>query len=64
MKNQNKKIENLSKLESLYQLKVGNMYVNMLYSKNNKSFNECMLNILNQKIRKGWEHIKILKEWR
>ena len=53
MKNQNKKIENLSKLESLYQLKVGNMYVNMLYSKNNKSFNECMLNILNQKIRKG-----------
>ena len=52
LKNQNRKIENLTKVEDLYRLKVGNMCVDMAYSKNNKSFNDCILNILNQKIKK------------
>ena len=53
MKKQIKKIENLSKIGDLYQLKIGNMCVEMAYSENNKSFNECMLNILKQKIKKN-----------
>lgn len=49
--NPNKNIENLTKLEDSYRLKVGSMYVDMEYSKNNKSFNECMLNILKLKMK-------------
>ena len=52
LENQNKKIENLTKVEGVYRLKVGNMCVDMAYSKNNKSFNDCILNILKQKIKK------------
>lgn len=52
MKNQNKNIYNLTKVEGLYRLKVGNIYVDIAYSKNNKSFNECMVNILKQKLKK------------
>ena len=52
LENQNKKIENLTKVEDLYRLKVGNMCVDMAYAKNNKSFNDCMLNILKQKVSK------------
>ena len=54
LKNQNIKIENLTKVEDLYRLKVGNMCVDMAYCKNNKSFNDCILNILKQKIKKCW----------
>ena len=53
LENQNKKIKNLTKSEVLYTLKVENMCVNMAYSQNNKSFSECMLNILKQKIKKS-----------
>ena len=35
-----------------YRLKIENMCVDITYSKNNKSFNECMLNILKQKVKK------------
>lgn len=49
MEKQSKKIENLSKSNDKYELKVGDMTVEIVYSKNNKSFNECMLNILKQK---------------
>lgn len=45
-------MEYLRKTENLYQIKVGNMVVNIEYSKNYKKFNECILNILKQKIRK------------
>ena len=38
-----------SKSNDKYELKVGDMTVEIVYSKNNKSFNECMLNILKQK---------------
>ncbi len=34
-----------------YILKIGNMRVQMTYSDTDKSFNECMVNILKQK---GW----------
>ena len=36
-----------------YQMKVGNMLVEMEYSKNNKKIEECMLNILRQKSKMG-----------
>lgn len=49
---QKKVMEYLRKTENLYQIKVGNMVVNIEYSKNYKKFNECILNILKQKIRK------------
>lgn len=49
LEKQSKKIENLSKSNDKYELKVGDMTVEIVYSKNNKSFNECMLNILKQK---------------
>lgn len=38
--------------KDLYQLQVGNMTVEFKYSENCKKFNECMLNILKQKIGK------------
>lgn len=53
MEKQNKEIDNLIKINNLYRLKIGDMCVDMMYSQNNKSFNECMLNILKQKIKKG-----------
>ena len=51
MENQNKKIENLTRLEGLYRLKVENMSIDMKYSKNSKSFKEGILNILKQKVQ-------------
>lgn len=49
----NKIIDNLLRTEDLYQLKVGDMCVEMVYSEKNKSFNECMLKILEQKVKRG-----------
>ncbi len=42
--------EYLLNTENLYQIKVGDIIVEMKYTKNNKIFNECMLNILKRKI--------------
>ena len=42
-------IEYLKKTENPYQIKVGDMIVNIQYSKDCKEFNDCMLNILKQK---------------
>lgn len=50
---ENKIIENLSKVNDIYQLKVGNMCVEMTYNENEKRFNECILNILKQKVKEG-----------
>ena len=47
---QEKLIEYLKKRENPYQIKVGNMVVNIEYSKNYKKFNECILYILKQQI--------------
>ena len=49
---QEKLIEYLKKRENPYQIKVGNMVVNIEYCKNYKRFNECILNILKQKVEK------------
>ena len=57
LENQNKKMENLTKVEDLYRLKVGDMYVDMIYAKNKKSFHECMVNIIKQKMKKGMTNI-------
>ena len=46
-------IEHLSNKGKVYELKVGNMNVEMNYSKNNKRIDECMLNILKQKNKMG-----------
>lgn len=45
-------IDYLKKTENPYQIKTENMLVNIEYSKNSKKFNECMLNILKQKLEK------------
>lgn len=47
-----KMIEHLSNKEKVYELKVGNINVEMSYSKSNKKIDECMLNILKRKIEK------------
>ena len=50
----NEKLKNyLSKVQNLYQINVENIVVTMQYSKTNKKFNECMVNILKQKMKKG-----------
>ncbi len=49
---QEKIIEYIKKTENPYQIKVGNIIANIEYSGNYKKFNECVLNILKQKIGK------------
>lgn len=46
------KIIEYLKTENLYMLKVGDIVVNIEYSENYKKFNECILNILKQKVGK------------
>lgn len=45
-------MEYLLKNEEPYELKVGDMVVEMQYSENKKSFKECMRNILSLKANK------------
>lgn len=42
-------IEHLSNKENIYELKVGNLNVEINYSRNQKKIDECMFNILKQK---------------
>ena len=53
LKIESKILNKLSKKGESYQFKVGDMNVEMVYSKNQKSVNECMLNILKQKVKEG-----------
>jgi len=53
LKEKSKVINYLLSTENPYTLKMDNMNIEMTYSKNNKIFNECMLNILKQKYKKG-----------
>lgn len=46
-------IEHLSNEEKVYEVKVGDIIVEMSYSKVNKKIDECMLNILKQKNKMG-----------
>ena len=52
MENKNNELEILPNKENIHRIKIGDMCVNMAYSSNNKSFAECMLNILKQKMGK------------
>lgn len=53
MKGHNKIIQYLLNTKNPYQIKVEGTIVEMEYSDNSKTFNECMLNILKQKYKKG-----------
>ena len=53
MKDKNKIIENFTRKEDSCKLKVEDMCVEMAYSENDKSFKECMLNVLKQKIKES-----------
>lgn len=44
-----KMIEHLPKKEKVYEIKVGNLNVEMIYSSSNKKMDECMLSILKHK---------------
>jgi transketolase C-terminal domain/subunit len=48
LKEQKKIQEYLLKMKNPYQLRVGDMYVTLEYSENNKKFDECILNILKE----------------
>ena len=48
---QKKIIEYIKETKNPYKLKIENMIVELEYSENHKKFNECMLNILKQKIK-------------
>ena len=52
MKKQDKIIKFLNETENLYILKVEDMVVEIEYSDVKKTFNECMINILKQKVKK------------
>ena len=60
---ENKKTNNLIKVNGLYKLRLDNMCVYMEYSKNNKNFHECMLNILKQNL-KGWHIYKRMLKYK
>lgn len=46
-------IEHLSNKGKVYELKVGNINIEISYSKSNKKIDECMLDILKQKNKMG-----------
>ena len=49
MNSNNKDKESLIESENSYQLKIDDITVNIEYTKNNKYFNQCILNILKLK---------------
>jgi len=53
LKKKSKIIDYLLNTKNPYQIKVGEMAVEMEYSDTNKTFNKCMLNILKRKYKKG-----------
>lgn len=52
METQSKDLKGLLKLGDEYQLKVGEVCVEMAYAENGKKIEECMLNILRQKVKR------------
>lgn len=53
MNRKTKIVKQLSDEEKVYEIKVGNLNVEMIYDKSNKKIDECMLNILKQKYKSG-----------
>jgi len=52
LKNQDKIIKFLNETENPYILKVGDRVVEIEYADVKKTFNECRINILKQKVKK------------
>ena len=55
LKNQEKIMKYINSTENPYILKIGDMVVEIEYSDNKNTFNECMVNILKQKKKMGWQ---------
>ena len=53
LKNQENIMKYINNTENPYILKIGDMVVEIEYSDNKKTFNECMVNILKQKKKMG-----------
>ena len=53
LKKQEKIMKYINNIETPYILKIGDMVVEIEYSDNKKTFNECMVNILKQKKKMG-----------
>ena len=53
MKDSNKSLKDLLKKEDMCELKAGGIIVEVSYSKNGKSFHECMLNIIKHKLKEA-----------
>lgn len=51
MEIQSKSLKSLLKKEDAYQVNVGEIIVEISYAKNDISFKECMINILNRKLK-------------
>ena len=53
MDRKTKIVKHLSNKGNIYEIKVGNLNVEMIYDEYNKKIDECMLNILKQKYKRG-----------
>ncbi len=53
MDRKTKIVEHISNKGKVYEMKVRNLKVELVYSKSNKKIDECMLNILKQKYKDG-----------
>ena len=51
MDRETKIVKHLSNKGNIYEIKVGNLNVELVYSKGNKKIDECMLNILKRKCK-------------
>ena len=51
MDRKTKIVKHLSNKGNIYEIKVGNLNVELVYSKGNKKIDECMLNILKRKCK-------------
>lgn len=53
MKEENKITQYLLNTKNPYQIKIEDIIIEMEYSDNNKTFKDCMLNILKEKYKKA-----------
>lgn len=54
MKEENKIIKYLLNTKNPYQIRIGDTIIEIEYCENDKTFKDCILNILKQKYKKGW----------
>lgn len=53
MKEENKIIKYLLNTKNPYQIRIGDTIIEIEYCENDKTFKDCILNILKQKYKKG-----------